>query len=323
LKRRDIDLKKKEIIYRAIGNISEDMAADAYLNISEKQKSHRLRAIFGGIGAAALVCSFFVLSFVLLRFSGPRTDPPSDSGTATDTETVTDTDTTPVYTDPVRALIEKHRAEKGSDYTENDYEFIKELAKLIYSREDTTITQFCLLQEFDREKYEVFRSVIVRPDFYYDDRYEKRPVYENGEETGDPVWYLPPYVRYQISGFPDRYDEQSYVTHIDICGINDVAVCGITVNSTFDEFESTFKNLGFNVTRSEMDLLYSNDRNIITAEYNGLWIILEQASEANDIEAAYGYDAAAVRYENDTVPAILRIGVAVQSMSPVEQYELP
>ena len=82
-------MRKNEMIYRAIGGISDDKAADAYLNTSEKQKNYRLRNVLYGIGVAALICSFFVLSSVLLKVSGPKTDPAAsgeESAIQTDTE---------------------------------------------------------------------------------------------------------------------------------------------------------------------------------------------------------------------------------------------
>ena len=85
-------MRKNEMIYRAIGGISDDKAADAYLYTSEKQKNYRLRNVLYGIGVAALICSFFVLSFVLLKVSGPKTDPAA-VGTDTGTEQVTETET--------------------------------------------------------------------------------------------------------------------------------------------------------------------------------------------------------------------------------------
>ena len=82
-------MKKNEMIYRAIGGISDDKAADAYLYTSEKQKNYRLRTVLYGIGVAALICSFFVLSSVLLKVSGPKTDPAS-SGEISNTEEQTE-----------------------------------------------------------------------------------------------------------------------------------------------------------------------------------------------------------------------------------------
>ncbi len=86
-------MKKNEMIYRAIGGISEEKAADAYLYTSEKQKNYRLRAVFSGVGIAAIVCSFFVLSFVLLKVSGPKTDPASSGEGVSDALTNTENGT--------------------------------------------------------------------------------------------------------------------------------------------------------------------------------------------------------------------------------------
>ncbi|MBO4423573.1 MAG: hypothetical protein J5879_09045 [Clostridia bacterium] len=319
-------MKKNEKIYRAIGGISDDKAADAYLVTSEKQKSHVLRKIFAGIGVAALVCSFFVLSFVLLKVSGPLNQPADGTGTETDTNQTdtTDTDTAEaVIKDRIAALIDenkKAREAAGTPEDEIDYEFLKQLVKLIYEREDTTKTQFSLLQRFDKTKYKLFDPEIIRLAYYYDDNYEKNPVYVDDKI----VWYKAPYVRYQALGYPDKDYDREYVTHIDICGLDDVSICGITVNSTFEQFRETFTNLGFTVSGGERAcyLPYSLQRMVITAEYNGFWIILEQASAVNPEMDSYG-EAGFIQYENNTVPAILRMGVAVQNDSPVEQHDLP
>lgn len=320
-------MKKKEAIYRAIGGVSEDKVADAYLNTSEKQKNNVLRKVFAGIGVAALVCSFFVLSFVLLKVSGPLNQPADGTGTGTDTiqTDTTDTDTADVVIkDKIAQLIDenkKARAEAQTPEDEIDYEFLKQLAKLIYEREDTTQTQFTLLQRFDKTKYKLFDPEIIRSAYYYDDNYEKNPVYYEDET----VWYKAPYVRYQAMGYPDKEYDREYVTHVDICGLDDVSICGITVNSTFDEFRETFTNLGFTVSGGDRAgyLPYSTERMVIMAEYNGLWIILEQASAVNVDAEAYGAEDGYIQYENNTVPAILRMGVAVQNDSPVEQFDLP
>ena len=312
-------MKNKEVLYRAIGGVSEDKIADAYEYTAKKQKNYRLRSVLYGVGIAAIVLSFFVMSFVLLKISGPRTELPADGSAAAETEAET---TEPASTDPLRMLIDEDKKNKNGDESV-DYELIRQMAALIYSREDTTITQFCLLQQFDTEKYKLFEPTIVRPSFYYDDRYGKNPVYSAGND--EPVWYKPPYVRYQVSGYPDRFGEQKYVTHVDICGLNYVSVCGITVDSSFEEFRDTFSSLGFTVTGGEKAgyLPYSSQRMSIMAQYNGLWIVLEQASHADINQKSYGEDVDYLTYDNDVVPAILRIGVSVENYSPVEQYELP
>lgn len=86
-------MKKNEMIYRAIGGISEEKAADAYLYTSEKQKNYRLRTVFSGVGIAAIVCSFFVLSFVLLKVSGPKTDPAATGAEESTVETMLEAET--------------------------------------------------------------------------------------------------------------------------------------------------------------------------------------------------------------------------------------
>ncbi len=92
-------MKKNEALYRAIGGISEEKAADAYLYTSEKQKNYRLRAVFSGVGIAAIVCSFFVLSFVLLKVSGPKTGPAATGAEESSVETMLEADTEAITTE--------------------------------------------------------------------------------------------------------------------------------------------------------------------------------------------------------------------------------
>lgn len=115
-------MKKNEMIYRAIGGISEEKAADAYLYTSEKQKNYRLRTVFSGVGIAAIVCSFFVLSFVLLKVSGPKTGPAA-SGEISNTEEQTEAEITtyPFETVVREGLIEAYSITFEEIYKKEPY----------------------------------------------------------------------------------------------------------------------------------------------------------------------------------------------------------
>ena len=310
-------MKKKELLYRAVGNLDDGTVNDAMEHEVECRDHSRLFAVLEGVAIVAVVCGLIAFSFVLMKFAGEKTDPAASG------EISAAKDQTGETTDFEIIAADSKGEESDTTENENNYELIMQMLNTIYTREDTTQTQFLLLQDFDTEKYQIFDPGIIRPAFYFDDRWEKYPVYYNGGD--EPVWYKPPYVRYQVMGYPDRFEDKTCVTHIDICGIDFVSICGITVNSTFDEFRETFSNLGFSVTGGDnpVSLPYSTQRNVIAAEYNGLWIVLEQASEADTNLGAYGEAGNYLNYENNVVPAILRIGVAVKNYSHVEQYELP
>lgn len=310
-------MKNNYKLYEAMGNIDDKIIRETEAYQAQKKDRSRLFTALEAVAVVAVVCGFVVLSMVLTKISGPKTDPAASG------EISAAKDQTKETTDFEIIAADSKGEESDTTENENNYELIMQMLNTIYTREDTTQTQFLLLQDFDTEKYQIFDPGIIRPAFYFDDKWEKYPVYYNGGD--EPVWYKPPYVRYQVMGYPDRFEDKTCVTHIDICGIDFVSICGITVNSTFDEFRDTFSSLGFTVTGGDKPgyLPYSTQRKVIAAEYNGLWIVLEQASEADTNLSAYGEASNYINYENNVVPAILRIGVAVKNYSSVEQYELP
>ena len=108
---------KSDDLYKAMGNIDDKIIKDAEAYQAEKREHPHLRAVFYGIGVAALICSFFVLSFVLLKVSGPRTDPATsgeestvqtETETKQETETGADTDGTPFYAFNAEQTYEKY-----------------------------------------------------------------------------------------------------------------------------------------------------------------------------------------------------------------------
>lgn len=76
-----------------------------------------------------------------------------------------------------------------------------------------------------------------------------------------------PYQSYHIAGYPDCIDAYA-VIGVNI--YNDTTkICGIGVNSSFDEFEATFSSLGFTVTRETVGV-----RSFISARIDGMIIEL-------------------------------------------------
>ena len=159
---------------------------------------------------------------------------------------------------------------------------------------------------------------------YFDEAYDPEPVYsEDAEDPTVPVWFKGPYVRYYVSGYPEYDGEEQYVIHVDVCGDSSVSICGINVNSSFEQFSQTFTALGFEVESGVWDTLpYTTGRQIIEAKRDGMWITLEKESVFVNSDA-YGTETSALSYENGVVPAILRMGVAVDNYMPVEQYDMP
>ncbi len=69
---------------------------------------------------------------------------------------------------------------------------------------------------------------------------------EDGNETLPEI-----YVTYLISAWPDYADGGQFVTQIEFTDPK-VEVFGLSVNSSFEEFETVFEELGYEVVSSEM-----------------------------------------------------------------------
>lgn len=77
------------------------------------------------------------------------------------------------------------------------------------------------------------------------------------------------YVKYLITAWPDYADGGKYITSIDF---NDpkVTVYGLTVDSSFNEFERIFSEMGYEITKDSSELVERN-----TATKNGISFSLE------------------------------------------------
>lgn len=243
-----------------------------------------------------------ILSLMLVICLCSCGEGPEDTTTETEAETEEDT-----------------RTYQEMPYDDLDYEKLEEYVQKIYDHPDTTKTPLALTQSVDTESLNEWGTVkkfggVVQ---YYDSAYELKPV----EYNNKTVMYKPPYVRYDLNGYPAYATPGDYVIHIDICEVPDVYICGINVRSSFEDFEKAFTGLGFTVAESTEHTSYG-ERRCIKAEIDGLWIILEQESELKLQKGIYDYKKV-IEYENNTVPAILRMGVAVNHYSRVEQFILP
>lgn len=84
-------MKKKDLLYKAMGEIKDGMVSDAAEYEAEKRDFSRLRTALEAVAVVAVACGFVVLSVVLTKVSGPKTDPAA-VGTDTGTEQVTETE---------------------------------------------------------------------------------------------------------------------------------------------------------------------------------------------------------------------------------------
>ncbi|MBQ7698854.1 MAG: hypothetical protein IJT49_00755 [Clostridia bacterium] len=327
-------------LYNAMGKIDDDMIKDALETDAVKEKNFKLRYVLQAVACAALVCGFVALSLVLQKISKPSDNNiaassgslseimPDQTVTAADTEKEAETEDSELS----KALEYYESAKEWNEHRtpedEIDHDVLAEWVEKIYDHPGTSKTQFRLLDKFDTSKYRIADQFLIAADICYDEAYDPEIAYS--QVYNEPVWYKPPYVRYHVAGFPDGSVKEKYVIHTDVCGDDTVTICGINVNSSFEEFEKTFTELGFNVHRGTMDLPYAKGRQIIEASYNGLWIILEKEAQYKPFEyEVYNTDQSSgyrdyVGYDNDTVPAILRMGVVVKGTKwACEQYDMP
>lgn len=304
-------------LYNAMGKIDDNIIKDALESDTAREKKYRLRNILEAVACVAVVCGFVALSLVLQGIS-KRSDNniAASSGTGEMTEAMqTEDDTEELTTEAESIEVDPEQR-------------LAEALSIVYGHEGTTKTQFKLLDSFDTAVYRTWRSPMLRVQkIYFDEAYDPEPVYSVDPEntSGDPVWYKGPYVRYYVSGYPDYAGDEMHVIHVDICGDDSVSICGINVNSSFEQFSQTFTELGFKIVYGYTDELpYTKGRQIVEAKRDGMWITLEKESVfALDRSDVYGSETPALSYENGIVPAILRMGVEVEKYMPVEQYDMP
>ena len=68
-------MKKKELLYRAVGNLDDGTVNDAMEHEVECRDHSRLFAVLEGVAIVAVVCGLIAFSFVLMKFAGEKTDP--------------------------------------------------------------------------------------------------------------------------------------------------------------------------------------------------------------------------------------------------------
>ncbi len=237
-------MSRSESFYNAVSDIKDEYINDA-ISHNAKKKSGNARIVTEAAACVVIICGFVALSLVLRSISKP-TD--GNIAASSGTESVIVTNAAQTESDIAENTTVTETAEETA---ENDRaERLAEALSVVYGHEGTTKTQFKLLDSFDTAVYQTWRSPMLRVQkIYFDEAYDPEPVYSvNPENTsGDPVWYKGPYVRYYVSGYPDYAEDEMHVIHVDICGDDSVNICGINVNSSFEQFSQTFTELGFKI----------------------------------------------------------------------------
>lgn len=75
---------------------------------------------------------------------------------------------------------------------------------------------------------------------FYGEGYE--PIIDEEGNEHKPEYY----VTYLVSAYPDYADGGQYITRIEITDV-EVTVYGLTVNSSFEEFDKTFREMGYEI----------------------------------------------------------------------------
>ncbi len=294
-------MKKKELLYRAFDKIDENTVGDALDYEPDTRSFSRLHAFVEVAAVIAVFCGALVLSALLRKAADPNDLAPAAGSEAADSATVSDHE--PLDAD--------------------------ELIQKIYADPGTTKTEFQLKQPFDPEPYKnrekLYWACIT---LYYDQKYDLTAINYPGTDN-DPVLYKPPYVRYDVTGYPNAHEsKEQYVTHVDICGDDTVSICGININSSFEDFKKTFSALGMTVREYTIKLPYGKRECIeatssATETESGLWIVLEKESEFILERGVFEDYEDVIEYDGNKVPGMLRMGIPVETYTTVEQYLMP
>ena len=128
----------------------------------------------------------------------------------------------------------------------------------------------------DFSKYE-FKSGMMGGDQYYGTGYV--PTIDEHRQQIDPDHC----VIYTVTSFPDYADEAQHVTHIHITDPG-VEFYGISLNSTFEEFEAVMKAQGFTVTSPNGNFLLAQKGKYIIGFNNTFINILVEVENREGIE---------------------------------------
>lgn len=130
--------------------------------------------------------------------------------------------------------------------------------------ENTTL-EFWITQDVSDADFSDYHEIIggIGAKQFYGSGYQ--PVLDENGNKVDPEYY----VKYKITAWPDYADGGQYITSIDF---NDpkVTVYGLTVDSSFEEFEKIFSEMGFELTKDSSETFER-----FTASKNGISFSLE------------------------------------------------
>jgi hypothetical protein len=285
-------------MYRALGGLDENTVGKAMEYRAGAERFSSLRAFAEIAAVIAVFCGALVLSAILRNAADPSAFAPASGSSSAESEKTAEID--------VDTLIEA-----------------------IYADPGTTKTEFQLKQPFDPEPYKnrekLYWACIT---LYYDQKYDLTAINYPGTDN-DPVLYKPPYVRYDVTGYPNAHEsKEQYVTHVDICGDDTVSICGININSSFEDFKKTFSALGMTVREYTIKLPYGKRECIeatssATETESGLWIVLEKESEFILERGVFEDYEDVIEYDGNKVPGMLRMGIPVETYTTVEQYLMP
>ena len=140
------------------------------------------------------------------------------------------------------------------------------------AKPDDTTLEFWITQKVSeddfRNHYQVY-DVFGAYEYY---GYGYQPINIADNHFGTPPEHC---VIYTVSGYPDASDDFTHITRIDITDPT-ISIYGITCDSTFDEFDKTFTELG-----CDIDVTFNGYAH--TAKYGKTRIDLKKFSDMQSL----------------------------------------
>jgi hypothetical protein len=143
---------------------------------------------------------------------------------------------------------------------------------IIEMPEDTTL-EFWITQDVADEVFTDYYEIlgVMGATQYYGFGY--LPALDEDGYIVEPEYY----VKYTITAWPDYADGGQYITSIDFNDPN-ITVYGLTVTSSYDEFERIFSEMGYELSKDS-----SNISEHYTASKNGISFTLETVDGKQNI----------------------------------------
>ena len=188
-------MKKKELLYRAVGDLDDRTVNDAIEHKTEKRDHSRRFVLLEAAAIVAVVCGMIALSVVLLKLSGPKT--PADSGAASGEETAETTVT-----------------EETADTSDTSAETVDFIREPIYKRVAVSIEDIYATEPFAGVLPREFVSTYgyMKPLYserlVYDEEYEKL----SGVSCDKDYTYYVMFYIIDKDGVISDYDYMDYVS---------------------------------------------------------------------------------------------------------------